>query len=117
MPKLVHSRRPAVSYSLGCSAVFADQAAENLPALDPGSNIDGAAGLAQRRFLVQALVRSMSVIVAGELGQDVTEMPLAEDQHVVQALAPQRSHEPLRVGVGARRQLRPVWMISTDVCG
>ena len=31
---------------LGRSAVFADQAAKDLPALDPGGDIDGVAGLA-----------------------------------------------------------------------
>ena len=30
---------------LGCSAVLADQATENLPALDPGGDVDGVAGL------------------------------------------------------------------------
>jgi hypothetical protein len=35
-------------------AVFADQAAGDLSALDRGGDIAGAAGLAQRRFLLQA---------------------------------------------------------------
>jgi hypothetical protein len=43
------------------------------------------------------------VIVPDVLSQDSPEMPLAEDQHVVQALAAQRAHEPLRVGVRSRR--------------
>ncbi len=30
----------------------------------------------------------MAVIVPGVLGQDLAEVPLTEDQHVVQALAP-----------------------------
>jgi hypothetical protein len=54
------------------------------------------AGLAQRGFLLQALVRTVAVIVPRVLGQDAPEMPLAEDQHVVQALAAQCSHEPFR---------------------
>jgi hypothetical protein len=37
------------------------------------------------------------------LRQDVVEMPLADDQHVVQALAAQRSCEPLGVSVRSRR--------------
>jgi hypothetical protein len=61
VPKLAHSRRPGVSRSLGCSVVLADQAAEDLPALDPGGDIDGAAGLAQRRFLLQALMRAVAL--------------------------------------------------------
>jgi len=40
----------------------------------------------RRRFLLQALVRAVPVIVPGVPGQDAAQMPLAEDQHVVQAL-------------------------------
>jgi hypothetical protein len=40
-----------------------------------------------RRFLLQALVRTVAVVVPGVPGQDTAEVPLAEDQHVVQALA------------------------------
>ena len=91
---LVHSGWPGFSCSLGCSTVFADQAAEDLPALDPGRGIDGTTGR-PRRFLPQALMRPVLVVVASELGQDLAEMPLAEDQDVVQALAAERAHEPL----------------------
>jgi hypothetical protein len=63
VPKLVHSHWPGVSRSLGCSAVLADQAAEDLPALDPGCDIDAAAGLS-RRLLPQALVRTVAVVAA-----------------------------------------------------
>jgi hypothetical protein len=30
------------------------------------------------------------------MGQDAAEMPLAEDEHMIQALAPDRADEPLR---------------------
>jgi hypothetical protein len=73
--------------------VLADQATQDLPALDPGSDIDGAAGL-PRRFLPKALMRTVAVIAADELGQHFAEMPLAEDQDVIQALAAERSREP-----------------------
>jgi len=33
------------------------------------------------------------------LSQHLSQVPLAEDQHVVEALAPQRAHEPLRIGI------------------
>jgi hypothetical protein len=82
--------------------VFADQAAEDLPALDPGGDIDGAAGL-PRRFLLQALVRMVAVIVPGVLGQDLAEMPFAEDQHMIQALATKCAHELLGKCVRTRR--------------
>jgi hypothetical protein len=73
------------SCSLSCSPVLADQAAENLTALDPGSDIDGAARLL-RRILPQDLMRAMVGLVAGELRQDRSEMPFAEDQDGIQAL-------------------------------
>jgi hypothetical protein len=80
--------------------VFAYQAAaDELPALDPGGDVDGVAGLALWRFLMQTLVRTVPVVVPGVLSQHHSQVPLAEDQHVVEALAPQRAHEPLRVGV------------------
>jgi hypothetical protein len=42
-------------------------------------------------------VWTVAVIVPDVLGQDAAEMPLTEDQHVVQALAAQRAHEPLGI--------------------
>jgi hypothetical protein len=37
----------------------------------------------------------MADVETGELSQDLTEMPLAENQDVIQALTPKRAHEPL----------------------
>jgi hypothetical protein len=84
----------AFSCSLGCSVVLADQAAEDLRALDPGGEIDCSAGSA-RGFLPQALMRTVAVVVAGVLGQDLAEMALAEDQDVIEAFAAERADEPL----------------------
>lgn len=56
-------------------------------------------------------------MVPGVLGQDAAEMLLADDQYVVEALAAQRSHEPLRERVGSHRQLHPVQMMGTGVSG
>ena len=71
--------------------------------LDPGGDIDGVAGLAQWRFLLQSLVRTVPVIVSGVPGQHFAEMPLTEDQDVIEALAAKRAHEPLRECVRLRR--------------
>ena len=71
--------------------VLTDQAAKDLPTLDPGRDVDRVSGL-PRRFLLRALMRTVTVIVAGELGQHLAEMPLAEDQHMVQALTAKRAH-------------------------
>jgi hypothetical protein len=67
--------------------VFADQAADDLLAFDPGGDINGMAGLALR-FLLQTLVRTVPILVPGVLSQHLSQV-LAEDQHVVEALAPQ----------------------------
>ncbi len=68
--KRAHRCRPGMSRTLGRSAVFADQAAEDLPALDPGGDIHGVAGFPHRRFLPQGLMRTMAVAVPGVPGQD-----------------------------------------------
>jgi hypothetical protein len=65
------------------------------PALDPGRDIDGVAKLPQRGFLLPPLVRPVAVIVPRVLGQHLPQVLLAENQHVVQALAAQCSHESL----------------------
>ena len=44
--------------------------------------------------MLQALVRTVIVIVAAELGQHLAELPLAEDQEVIQALTAKRAREP-----------------------
>ncbi len=59
-----------VSRSLSRSAVLVNQTAKDLPALDPGSDIDGLAELPLRRFLLQSLVRPMAVIVPRVLSQN-----------------------------------------------
>jgi hypothetical protein len=82
--------------SLGCSAVLADQAMDDLPARDPGGHIDRLPGLVQRRSLFPRLVGPMMVVVLCELGQSPPEVSFTVDQQVVKALAPQRSHTPLR---------------------
>jgi hypothetical protein len=74
-------------WSLGRSSVLADQTADDLCAFDPGGHIDSLAGFVLRRSLVQRLVRPVAVIVPRELGQHLSQMLLAEDQHVIQALA------------------------------
>lgn len=51
----------------------------------------------QRRHLVERLVWPMAVVMRHVLGQDLPQMPLAEDQQVIQASAPKRAYEPLRV--------------------
>src|SRR5689334_17844055 len=60
-----------------------------------GPVLAGESGRSRTGFVV---VRDSSTVVAGELGQDLTQMPLAEDQDVIEALAPERSGEPFGKG-------------------
>jgi len=53
-------------------------------------------------------VRTVAVVVTSELGRNLAEMPLAKDQHVVQALTAQRADEPLREAVGLLRRQHTV---------
>jgi hypothetical protein len=66
-----------------------------LPALDPGGDVDGAAGLPQRGFLLSALMRTMAVIVPRVLCKHPSQVLLTEDQHVVKELTAQGADEPL----------------------
>ena len=74
--------------SSGCSPVLADQAVDDLPALDPGSHIDRLTGLVQRRSLFPRLVGPMFVVVLRVPGEDLPQVLFAVDQEVVKALAP-----------------------------
>src|SRR5215472_6942359 len=74
--------------SSGCSPVLADQALDDVGALDAGGHIGRLAGFVQRRSLFPRLVRPMLVVVPRVLGQDPPEVSLAVDQQVVEALAP-----------------------------
>ena len=44
--------------------VFADQAAEDIPAISPGGAVDDAAGLVQPGLLPQSLVPTVAVVAA-----------------------------------------------------
>jgi hypothetical protein len=46
--------------------------------------------------LVQRLMRPVTVVMPHILSQHLPEMLLTDDQHVIQALAAKRAHEPLR---------------------
>ena len=106
VPKLTHWLELVFTVPSGCSPVLADQAVDDVRALDPAGYIDRLAGFVQRRSLVPRLVRPVFVIVPRVLGQDILEVPFAVDQQVVQALAPQCSHVPLRKGIRPRRPER-----------
>ena len=52
-----------------------------------------------RRIPAQPLVRPRAVVVAEEIADESQQVPFAEDNDVIQALAAERADEPLGVGV------------------
>ena len=97
--------------------IFVDEAAEPVTAYNAHTGhaarqMSASCG----RVLLQRPVRPMTVVVIDVLAQDQPQMPLAGDQHPVQALTAGTSNPPFRDRVGRRRQQHTVWMISTDVC-
>ena len=67
--------------------------------------------------LVDALVGPGHVVMRLVVGQDGTQVCLAEDQHAVQELAAQGADEALADRVVPYRQLRLIRSIGTDVSG
>ena len=55
------------------------------------------------RTLLERQMRPGAIVVPGVRGKDPAELPLVEDDHVVQALSTQGANESLRVGVLPRR--------------
>ena len=64
--------------------------------------------LNRERSLISLLVQTMIIIVVGVLGEDLGQMLLVEDQHVLEHLPAERSDNPLADCVGPRRRLHPV---------
>ena len=84
--------------------VFADQATEPIPSQDPDiRTYKGRMVTPGGRALAERPVRAMNVIVLDVLAQDQPRVPLAGDQHPVQALAAGAGNPPLRDRVRARR--------------
>jgi hypothetical protein len=94
--------------------IFVDQAAEPVPPQDP--DILAHSGLRltpSGRALAQRPVRAMNIIVLDVLTQDQPQVPLAGDQHPVQALTAGAGNPAFGDRVAPHRQLHPVRMIGT----
>ncbi|WP_439117699.1 hypothetical protein [Micromonospora sicca] len=87
--------------ALRCGLVFVDQPAEDRSPVDPsGVEVNGV----RRRFrwpLIQRLVWSMAVVVAGVPSEHGREVALADDEYSVGALPAYGAHPPLGEGVCA----------------
>jgi hypothetical protein len=67
------------------------------------------------RALSNGTVWAPAVEVADILGQDFLQMALVEDEHVVQALGPDRPHPALGNRVGPRRSERRAHLGKTEI--
>ena len=91
-------RRPEEAELRGLTEVAVVQAADfgKLQDLSRRRRLDGPEVWG---VLVEREVGSGLMVVGEIAGQDAAEVSLAEDEHVIQALAPDRADEPLREGV------------------
>ena len=64
---------------------------------------NGLDGARNRRVLVQGQVRACLIVVIQIRPQQMTEMALTKDNHVVNTLPPDRPDQPLRIAVLPRR--------------
>ena len=104
------------------SLVLVDQAAQDrfsadLADAEVPSDDAGRMARAVGDALADAPVRPGGVVVLLVFGQDGSQVRFAEDQAAIKEFAPQGAGEALADRVGHHRQLHPVWMICTDVCG
>ena len=68
----------------------------------------------RRWAVVQSNDGAPVVEIADILGQNLRQMALIEDEYVVQALGPDRSHPALGDGVGPRRSERRASLVNTE---
>jgi hypothetical protein len=98
VPELGHWCRPRL---LRSPLVFADEAAEDGPALGPLLGEIGDRVVGSGRVQLAAAMGATSVVVGLVLGQDRPQLPLAEDQHPVGDLRPGGEHESFRISIRA----------------
>ena len=67
--------------------------------------------------LAEGTVRPGGVVVQQVLGQHLSQVVLIEDQQPVEELAAEGADDSFADGVGLRRQLHPIHVVSTSVCG
>ncbi len=110
--------------SLGCppasgsGAVVMMKAAEHGDGLDRASKLGSGAFRADRSLLADALVRPSRVEVAqGILGEEIPQVPLRQDDHVVEALAADATQEAFAHRIHQGRPDRGVQDARPDARG
>jgi len=95
------TRPLGLTWVLGCSFVFVDEAAEDGPALDPFLGKAGECVIGPGRAELAAAVGTTSVLMGLVLGQDRRQVPFAGDEHPVGDLCPGRERGSFRMSVRA----------------
>jgi len=102
----------------GSGAVVMMKAAEHGDGLDRASKVGSGAFRADRNLLADALVRPSRVEVAqGILGEDIPQVPLRQDDHVVEALAADATQEAFAHRIHQGRPDRGVQDARPDARG
>src|SRR6266508_665926 len=96
--------------------VFVDQTTKDLGTPDSSADVGTSdAEVSDGWPLSQRAMRAVPVVVPLVLGQQMHELPLAEDQHPIQAFAADRADPPLGIGVGLRRTWRTAQHFDADI--
>ena len=80
--------------------------ATNLGELDDGARLGSMYGPRLGSVFVQRQMRPRTVIVVKVGSQDSPQVSLAQDDHVIEALSPDRTYDSLDVGILPRRTRR-----------
>ena len=98
---------PDISITLCDLRILVNQPTESIPPYDPPSRPgDNCFATPEWRLLSQGTVRTVQVVMVGELGQHRHRLLTPQDEHPIQHLPPHGAHPPLRVGVRPRRPHR-----------
>ncbi len=109
-------RRRAAGFSGGDALVVMMQAAEIL-VLDNAAAIGGLDPARFRAVHVERLMRAPMVVVVEVVLEDPLKVPLVHDDHVIEAISPDRADEPLDEGIGMSSQLHGMQRVRSDSSG
>jgi hypothetical protein len=105
-----------LGHQSGGVTVFVDQTTKDFGTPDSSADVGTTdAEVSDGWPLFQRAMRAVHVVVPLVLGQHMHELPLAEDQHPIQALATDRADPPLGIGVGLRRTWRTAQHFDADI--
>jgi hypothetical protein len=97
--------------------VFVDEAAEEVAAMGGLGRRCRDAMLRIGRFEFESAVWPLRVVVGEVDAEGVFEVAVADDEEPIEAFVSDGADESFRVGVGERRRLRSIPLLSSDLSG